>query len=184
MFLNTISMCWHPNCEVLKLAKNIVSTRCCGASELRKYNMKGVIFCTFQCIYWQHRHAITHHWLHPKRWIMCKWANILCLLYTLTVFALDHIVMFCFCSQISSNGFTVLSFRLFVRCQIVLFSHFPRSLMEKRYILHENIRKYKTALAYLALSDVNAACILCLDVLGLMLQCTTHLCCSSKQAVS
>ena len=45
MFLNTISMCWHPNCEVLKLAKNIVSARCCGASELQKYNMKGVILC-------------------------------------------------------------------------------------------------------------------------------------------
>lgn len=44
MFLNTISMSWHPDCEVLKLAKNIVSAQCCGASELQKYNIKGMIF--------------------------------------------------------------------------------------------------------------------------------------------
>lgn len=62
--------------------KNIVSAQRCGATELQKYNMKGLILCMLECIYWQHRHAVTHHWLHPRRWIMCKWANILCLLYT------------------------------------------------------------------------------------------------------
>lgn len=56
-------------------------------------------FVYVECIYWQHRHAVTHHWLHPWRWIMFKWANIVCLLYTLTVFTLDHIVMFCFAAK-------------------------------------------------------------------------------------
>lgn len=79
--------------------KNIVSARCCGTSELQKFNMKGAILCMLECIYWQHRHAVTHHLLYPKRWIMCKWANILCLLYTLAVFTLDHIVMFCFAAK-------------------------------------------------------------------------------------
>lgn len=56
-------------------------------------------FVYVECFYWQHRHAVTHHWLHPWRWIMFKWANIVCLLYTLTVFTLDHIVMFCFAAK-------------------------------------------------------------------------------------
>lgn len=82
-----------------------------------------------------------------------------------------------FCSQISSNGFTVLSFRLFVHCILYYFNTLW-SLVEKWYMLHENIRKYKIALE--ALSEGNASCILsCIMSTALL---SRGWCCNVPQA--
>lgn len=89
--------------------------------DVKKKKKADFVYVGF--IYRQRRRAVTHHRLHPRRWIICKWANILCLPCTLTVFALDHMAMFCFAVKWARNGFIVLSFTLFVHCWIALFSH-------------------------------------------------------------
>lgn len=80
-----------------KKKPNIVSTQCCGASELQKYNMKGVILGALRVYLLTTSLCVSHHTdftRGDKEGVNGR--TCLCLLYTLTVFTLDHVVMFCF----------------------------------------------------------------------------------------
>lgn len=82
----------------------------CGARELQEFNMKKAILCTLERIFRQRR-VVAHHWLRRRRWLISKWAKVPCLLYTLTLFAVDHIVNLAFVgkyAQIDLQRYTAL----------------------------------------------------------------------------
>lgn len=92
----------------------------CGARELQKFNMKKVILCALERIFRQRR-VVAHHWLHRRRLIISKWAKVLCLLYTLTLFAVDHVVNLAFAgkyAQMDLQRYTALHhYFLFITCR-------------------------------------------------------------------